>query len=167
MMVLTKPVGHFFFAISVSSVLWEIISFVEGYGTTTERNEYSYVDNITGITATSLAYRLKQIDFDGSYEYSDEVLVNNAAPVDYALAQNYPNPFNPSTNIRYTVPQSSYIAIKVFDILGNEIKTLVSEEKQTGIYEVEFNATALPSGFYFYRLQAGDFIETKKMVLLR
>jgi len=154
--------------------VWERISFIEGYGTTTEPNEYSYIDNVSGITATSLTYRLKQIDFDGSYEYSDEVLVDNAVPVDYALEQNYPNPFNPSTNIRYTVPQSSYIVIKVFDILGNEIETLVREEKQIGMYEVEYDATALPSGSYFYRLQAvpigrqaGTFIETKKMVLLR
>jgi len=86
---------------------------------------------------------------------------------DYSLYQNYPNPFNPNTKIKYSMPKLSYVAIKVFDILGNEIETLVNEEKPNGIYEVDFNAKNLPSGVYFYRLQAGDFIETKKMVLLR
>jgi len=88
-------------------------------------------------------------------------------PNDYYLSQNYPNPFNPSTEIRYSIPQSSIVVIKVFCILGNEIETLVNEEKSVGSYEFEFNATNLPSGIYFYRLQAGSFVETKKMVLMK
>ena len=90
----------------------------------------------------------------------------------FHLFQNYPNPFNPSTKIRYSVPQSSTVIIKVFDTLGNEIETLVNEEKSAGIYEVEFNSHSgevrnLPSGVYFYRLLIGDKIETKKMILMR
>ena len=83
------------------------------------------------------------------------------------LYQNYPNPFNPSTKIRYSVPYTSQIQIKVFDVLGNEIGTLVNEEKSIGNFETKFDATGLPGGIYFYRIVAGEFIETKKMVLLR
>ena len=85
----------------------------------------------------------------------------------FRLNQNYPNPFNPSTKIKYSIPQSSNVVIKVFDILGNEIETLVNEEKPTGTYEITWYAENLPSGVYFYRLHAGDFVGTKKMVLLK
>jgi len=88
-------------------------------------------------------------------------------PANYNLSQNYPNPFNPSTKIRYSIPQSSNVVIEVFDILGNEIETLVSEEKTAGTYEKTLYAENLPSGVYFYRLQAGSFVEIKKMVLLK
>jgi hypothetical protein len=88
-------------------------------------------------------------------------------PKDFILLQNYPNPFNPSTSIQYAVGNRQFVQLKVYDILGNEVATLVNEEKSPGTYEVEFNATQLSSGVYFYRLQAGDFIETKKMILLR
>jgi photosystem II stability/assembly factor-like uncharacterized protein len=83
------------------------------------------------------------------------------------LKQNYPNPFNPTTKINYQIPELSFVTLKVYDVLGNEIATLVSEEKPAGSYEVEFSAMGLPSGIYFYKLQAGSFIETKKMVLLK
>jgi hypothetical protein len=86
---------------------------------------------------------------------------------EFALEQNYPNPFNPSTKIKYSIPQSSNVVIKVFDILGNEIETLVNEEKPAGTYEITWNATNLPSGVYFYQLKAGDFVQTNKMILLK
>ena len=85
----------------------------------------------------------------------------------YSLSNNYPNPFNPSTTISYSVPELSFVTIIVYDVLGKEITTLVNSEKPVGSYEVEFNAIALPSGVYFYRLQAGSFVETKKMVLMK
>jgi len=88
-------------------------------------------------------------------------------PSEFILLQNYPNPFNPVTIIKYKIPELSFITLKVFDVLGNEIATLVREEKPTGTYEFEFNGIALPSGIYFYRLQTGSFIETRKMVLLK
>jgi len=88
-------------------------------------------------------------------------------PTDFLLNQNYPNPFNPTTTIKYQIPELSFVRIKVFDVLGSEIVTLVNEEKPTGSYEVEFNATGLPSGIYFYRIQAGSFVKTKKMVFLK
>jgi hypothetical protein len=83
------------------------------------------------------------------------------------LNQNYPNPFNPTTRIKYSVPQSSNVVLKVFDILGNEIETLVNEEKSIGIYEVQFDARGISSGVYFYTLTAGNFVENKKMMLLK
>jgi CubicO group peptidase (beta-lactamase class C family) len=86
---------------------------------------------------------------------------------DFYLEQNFPNPFNPSTNIKYSVPQSSHVQIKVYDVLGNEIETLVNEEKPSGTYELTWNAVNLPSGVYFYRLKAGSFVETRKMILLK
>jgi len=94
-------------------------------------------------------------------EHIDEV------PTEFILLQNYPNPFNPTTKIRYSVPQSSNVIIKVFDILGNEIETLVNEEKQTGTYEISWYAANLPSGIYFYKIQSGSFVETKKMILIK
>jgi hypothetical protein len=81
--------------------------------------------------------------------------------------QNYPNPFNPSTSIQYAISSRQFVSLKVYDVLGNEIATLVNEEKQAGSYEVEFDGAGLPSGIYFYRLQAGSFIETKKMILIK
>jgi photosystem II stability/assembly factor-like uncharacterized protein len=86
---------------------------------------------------------------------------------DLELGQNYPNPFNPTTKIEYSIPQTSFVTIKVFDILGREVATLVNEEKRTGNYEVEFNGKELTSGIYFYKIQAGDFVNTRKMILLR
>ncbi len=85
----------------------------------------------------------------------------------YSLGQNYPNPFNPSTTISFSIPQTQFVTLKVYDMLGREVSTFVSEEKQPGTYEVKFNASNLPSGVYFYRLQAGSFSQTKKLLLLK
>jgi len=102
------------------------------------------------------------IQEDNPNSQQDDIRYNN-----YYLHQNHPNPFNPSTIIKYSIPQSSNVVIKVFDILGNEIETLVNEEKPAGYYELEFNASSLSSSIYFYRIQAGSFVETKKMVLMK
>ena len=88
-------------------------------------------------------------------------------PEVYRLNQNYPNPFNPSTKIKFSIPELSYVTIKIFDILGNEIETLINNEKPSGSYELTWNAGNLPSGIYFYQLKAGEFVETKKMILLK
>ncbi|MCW9098399.1 MAG: T9SS type A sorting domain-containing protein, partial [Ignavibacteriaceae bacterium] len=144
---------------------WEIIGFIPGYGTTTETHSYSFEDN--NLKQGNYQYRLKQIDFDGSFKYSDIVKVEISAPVEFSLEQNFPNPFNPSTSIQYAISGKQFVSLKIYDLLGNEITTLVNEEKPIGKYEVEFNATGLPSGIYFYKLQAGDFIQTKKMILMK
>ena len=154
----------------IENAEWKRIGFVEGHGTTTERQNYKYIDEIRGIQARTLGYRLKQQNYDGSYEYSDVVEVTNPAPTEFVLQQNYPNPFNPSTIIRYEIPgqaDNKLVVLKLFDVLGNEVAILVNEEKEAGRYSVEFSATALPSGIYFYRLSAGYFTETKKMILLK
>ena len=86
---------------------------------------------------------------------------------EFKLFQNYPNPFNPTTTIRFTISDVRFTTLKLYDVLGNEIKALVNEEKSTGNYEVKFDASSLPSGIYFYQLRAGSFVETKKMILLK
>lgn len=150
---------------SVGNFEFEKIGFVEGNGTTTETNNYSFEDKnlVTGI----YQYRLKQIDFDGTYEYSNVVEVNVSIVNEYSLLQNYPNPFNPSTVISWQSPVGSHQTLKVYDILGTEIATLVDEYREAGRNEIIFSAENLPSGLYFYSLRSGDFKETKKMLLLR
>jgi hypothetical protein len=93
--------------------------------------------------------------------------INSDIPSDYVLYNNYPNPFNPSTTINFSVLSSEFVTLKVFDVLGNEVAVLVDEEKPAGIYEVKFDAIGLSSGIYFYKLQAGSFVETKKMILMK
>ncbi|MCH7974318.1 MAG: T9SS type A sorting domain-containing protein [Bacteroidetes bacterium] len=92
---------------------------------------------------------------------------NFTQPKDFLLSQNSPNPFNPSTTIRFSIPEESFVTIKVFNTLGKEITTLINENIIVGNYEIEFIITTLPSGIYFYQLQAGNFVETKKMVLMK
>jgi hypothetical protein len=154
---------------------WELIGFVNGNGTTTEPKSYSFVDE--SLNPGVYRYRLKQIDFDGSFKYSDIIEVEVSSPTEFSLEQNYPNPFNPTTKIKFTIPVSDsrflggtrggLVTLKVYDVLGNEITTLVNEEKPVGSYEVEWDASKLPSGVYFYTLSTGNFLSTKKMILLR
>ena len=154
--------------ISLDKINWVTIGFKEGKGTTSEPQQYSYSDDISEIPASKLYYRLKQIDFNGTFEYSDIVEVE-IAPRNFSLEQNYPNPFNPSTNIQYAISCTQFVTLKVYDVLGNEVATLVNEEKNAGSYNAQFtmNNVQLSSGIYFYKLQAGDFVETKKMILLK
>jgi len=152
-------------ALSAERQAWDKIGFVNGQGTTAQKNEYSFVDN--KIDEGVFFYRLKQIDFNGSYNYSNEVKIDTHLPKEFFLEQNYPNPFNPATKIKYQIPQSRFISLIVYDVIGNEIAILVEEFKLAGNYEVEFNALSLSSGIYFYRLNAGDLSETRKMILMR
>jgi DNA/RNA endonuclease YhcR with UshA esterase domain len=144
---------------------WTKIGFVPGFGTTTEARQYSFTDN--NIAPGSFSYRLKQVDFDGSFEYSDVVNVNVTAPVVFALEQNYPNPFNPSTLISYSIPQNSFVTLKVYDILGNEVATLVNQTQSAGKYDVRFDATNLSNGVYIYSIKTENFTSTKKMIFMK
>jgi hypothetical protein len=145
---------------------WKTIGFVPGFGTTTETKSYSFTDE--NISTGIFKYRLKQIDFDGSFEYSNEIEVEvDLTPKEFVLYQNYPNPFNPKTVISYQLPVTGNVTLKVYDILGNEVATLVNEEKQPGVYNIEFNSENLSSGIYIYQLLTGEFTSIKKMVLLR
>lgn len=144
---------------------WKKIGFVEGFGTTTEIRTYSFIDDKKNVG--SYSYRLKQIDFDGSFEYSPIVEVNDLVPNDFHLAQNFPNPFNPTTHIELSTPNSGFVSLKVYDILGREVATLINEEKPSGSYKIEFNGTNFSSGIYFYELLSERFSLIKKMILLK
>lgn len=144
---------------------WEKIEFISGYGNSNSPKEYSYIDK-KPIGGSKLFYRLKQIDNDGKYSYSDEIEIG-IVPNVFSLEQNYPNPFNPSTKIRYQLPEKSIVNLKIYNALGEEVVTLLNETKEVGNYEVEVNGANLSSGIYFYRMQAGSYISTKKMVIIK
>jgi len=162
--------------------VFKTIAFVPGFGTTTDPKSYSFIDQ--NLTSGKYQYRLKQIDFDGTFEYSKIVEAEINSPTEFSLEQNYPNPFNPTTKIKYTIGElilrqaqddnaiesDILVSLKVFDVLGNEVATLVNETQPAGSYEVEFNVgqtSSLSSGVYYYQLRTGGFVETKKMILLR
>ena len=139
-------------------------------GQKTSLKDFTGKDGIfidANIFTGSYSYRLKQIDYNGTFEYSDEIEVNATGPLTYNLEQNYPNPFNPTTTITYSIKEKVLVSLSVFDILGKEVKTLVNEEQEAGVYRLEFNASNLASGIYFYTLNAGEFLSTKKMILIR
>ncbi|MFZ4619541.1 MAG: InlB B-repeat-containing protein [Bacteroidota bacterium] len=148
-----------------SLLAWTKIGFIEGAGTSNAPRSYSYVDNAPNGT---VAYRLKQIDRDGKFNYSGdvEVTVNNT-PLVFGLSQNYPNPFNPSTTIAYQLPAAGHVMLKVYDMIGREVASLVNEVKNAGSYVVQFDASTYASGIYFSKLQSGDKMQIKKMMLLK
>lgn len=141
------------------------IGFVKGNGTTTERKVYSYVDK--NLEAGKYIYRLKQIDYNGQFEYSKEVEVDVMPIKEFALNQNYPNPFNPSTVISWQSPVDSWQTLKVYDLLGNEVATLFDGFRTAGKYSVRIDMSELSAGTYYYQLRVGEFIQTKKMTLLK
>jgi hypothetical protein len=156
----------------VRNLNWEKIGFVSGHGTTSESNTYSFSDE--NISIGKYSYRLKQIDFDGTFSFSNTIEVDLSLPQNFSLEQNYPNPFNPSTTIKYTIPnvtlsgvEGSRVTLKIYDVLGNEVSTLVNEYQPAGNYQINFDAKNLSSGIYFYRLQAGSFSQSIKMILLK
>jgi hypothetical protein len=141
------------------------IGFIPGYGTTTNSQTYSYVDKQA--STGNQFYRLKQIDFNGAFEYSNIIEVEVVAPNKFELKQNYPNPFNPSTVISYQLAAYSQVILKVYDILGNSVSTLVNETQDAGKYDVQFDASNLSNGVYFYQIKAGNYKSTKKMILMK
>ena len=145
---------------------WTVIGFAEGYGTSSENHTYNFSDKLSGVTSSILYYRLRQIDFDGTSVYSS-ISSTEIAPSEFSLSQNYPNPFNPSTVISYSLPENDFVTLKVYDVLGSEVASLVNEHKQAGKYSVEFNASELGSGVYFYTLKAGTYVQSKKMILAK
>lgn len=144
---------------------FETIGFIKGNGTTNEIMNYSFVDK--NISSGNYFYRLKQIDLDGSFKYSNEINIKYNLPQKFVLEQNHPNPFNPSTKIKFQIPYNKFVKLNVYNIIGQHIKTLVNEEKIAGNYEIDFIAEDITSGFYIYTIQAGDFIQTRKMILIK
>lgn len=152
---------------SLDGVSFSEIGFVAGRGTSTEFASYSYTDNKAG--AAVVYYRLKQLDFDGTFAYSTIVRVESSSvPAVFALNQNYPNPFNPSTSISFTVASEGIASLNVYSINGELVSTLFNEAAKAGqVYNVKFDAGNLPSGIYFYRLTQGNSVVTKKLTLLK
>lgn len=144
---------------------WEKIGFVEGHGNSNSLKDYYFND--LNLESGKYKYRLKLIDNDGSFDYSDVVEAEIEQSREFTVSQNFPNPFNPETAIKYSIPQNQKVTLIVYDVLGVEVRTLVNEEKSAGYYEVNFDAANLASGVYYYKLQTGNFVETKKMILLR
>jgi photosystem II stability/assembly factor-like uncharacterized protein len=154
---------------------WVTIAFVQGNGTTTEIQNYNYVDDYSSLPYEgTVLYRLKQIDYNGSFEYSEQVAVNlTFIPSEYYISQNYPNPFNPSTTIKYSLPVESQVRINIYNALGEIIEELVSKSQNSGNYEVTWNAKNYSSGIYYYSFEVNSadgsqsHREMKKIVYLK
>jgi hypothetical protein len=144
---------------------WTNIGFVVGAGTTTEIRNYSYSNN--SVTSGSYSYRLKQVDFDGTFELSQEVNVDVTPSLDYALQQNYPNPFNPTTRIRFTVPEASFVKLTLYNAVGEAVKDLVNNYYEVGSHDIILNASNIASGIYFVRMESGSFVSTRKITLMK
>ncbi|MBK8984205.1 MAG: T9SS type A sorting domain-containing protein [Ignavibacteria bacterium] len=145
---------------------WKKAGFVNGAGNSSVQNNYSYEDK--NLSSGKYKYRLKQIDFNGGYEYfmlTGEAVIG--IPLSTELQQNYPNPFNPVTNISYRLSESGFVTLKVFDNSGREVKTLINEYKEAGYYKAVFDGSGLASGIYFYKLSADNFNQTKKLSLVK
>lgn len=145
---------------------WFKIGFVPGNGTTSEIKNYSFVDN--NLNVGSYNYRLKQVDHSGTYLYYmlDET-VEISVPKIFELAQNYPNPFNPATNIKYSISRESNVKLMVYNCIGQQVALLVNENQQPGNYTINFDASRMSSGVYYYKIVAGDFVSLKKMILIK
>ncbi len=152
-------------AVGTKFTVWNVVGFVEGAGNSNSPKAYSFTDYVNA--SGKYSYRLKQIDLDGSYKYSQTIEVELNAPVKFELAQNYPNPFNPTTTINYSIAKEQVVTLKVYDMLGREVAELVNAKQAPGNYKVNFNASGLTSGVYFYKLQSGDFVNVKKMTLMK
>lgn len=144
---------------------WENIGFVPGFGTSTE--PHSYVFNDANLNEGKYTYRLKQVDYDGSFEYSNEIEVEVLNPNRYMLTQNYPNPFNPSTTINFSIPNSELVNVIVYNTLGEKVTDLVNTILPAGQHEVIFDAKGFSSGVYLVKMTAGSFTKTIKMNLLK
>lgn len=144
---------------------WQSVGFVKGVGTSTEAQSYSFTDR--GLSVGTYTYRLKQVDLDGSFAYSKEIFADLTVPAQFSLDQNYPNPFNPATTIKFGLATDSKVMLRVFDVTGQEVMTLINKDMKAGHHEVSFNASKLNSGVYFYKLEAGNFSSIKKMMLIK
>ncbi|MCB1059713.1 MAG: T9SS type A sorting domain-containing protein [Calditrichaeota bacterium] len=165
-----QAVSHFVLERSTDMENWSTTAQVQARGESSSESRYSFTDeNVTN--GTTYNYRLTVVDLDGSSTVNSQIASatpNAAATVNsYSLAQNYPNPFNPETNISYNLANAANVTLKVYTVTGEEVATLVSEAQNAGSHTVSFNASSLPSGVYFYRLNADNFTATRKMLLLK
>ena len=145
--------------------MWEKIGFVIGNGNSNSPKDYSFVDD--NVTTGKYSYRLKQIDNNGQFEYSKSIEVDLKAPKNFELSQNYPNPFNPGTTIRFSIPEAGNVKLNIFNSLGEEVANLVDEFREAGTYKINYDASGLSSGIYFYQLRINEFTSIKKMLLIK
>lgn len=151
---------------SLNNNQWSLVGYVKGNGTSTSPKSYSFTDK--NLNSGVYKYRLKQIDYNGNFQYYNlQNEVNIGVPGEFSLKQNYPNPFNPVTKIDFDMPKDGFVSLKIFDMNGKEVKTLVNEFKNSGYYSIDLDASALPSGTYFYKFESGNFGSTRKLVLLK
>jgi len=148
-----------------TSADYETIGFVNGSGTTTQSQSYSFTDN--DVNSGVYSYRLKQMDYDGTFSYSNVIEIEVTSPLQFELSQNYPNPFNPTTKINYSVPFDSRVMISVYSITGELVMELVNDNVSAGSYSVYFDGSNLGSGVYIYKMTAGNFTQTSKMMLMK
>ena len=151
---------------AVDNNKWIKVGYVRGNGSSGLINNYTFEDK--GLNSGKYLYRLKQIDFNGNFEYfnlQNDVVIG--VPENFSLKQNYPNPFNPVTKIDFDIPLESRVSLKVYNTEGKEIQSLVNGSLNSGYYSIEFDASSLPSGVYYYRLESGNFVSTKKLMLLK
>jgi len=145
---------------------WIDLDFIEGKGNSTEINYYSYKDIL--IESGVYYYRLKQTDFDGTYNYSKEIEIYFSVPLEFELFQNFPNPFNSFTIIKYSLSEKSFVNISLYDIRGEKVTELVNEEKEGGMYSIKFNYDKLATGVYLYRMSTSSgYNASKKLILLK
>lgn len=144
---------------------FEKIGFVPGYGTTTESKSYNF--SISNNSSQKTFYRLRQLDFDGSFEYSQTVEVDGITPTEFSLKQNYPNPFNPTTKIGFTLPSENNVKISVYNLIGQKVAEVVNSKFSAGAHSVNFNSSNLSSGIYLYKIEAGNFTSVRKMQLMK
>jgi hypothetical protein len=151
---------------SVKDDNWDVLGIVEGHGNSNSPKEYNFLDSDVN-SAGTYSYRLKQIDNDGSYEFSKTIEVIFGSPINFELSQNYPNPFNPSTTISFDLPESGNVALKVFNSIGEEVVTITEGFIEAGVYSFNFNAEGLPSGMYIYQLSTTEKTQVRKMILMK
>ena len=144
---------------------WQKIGFVNGNGTTSEKQSYAFTDK--NLSDGKYSYRLKQVDFNGAFEYSTVVEVEVVTPNRFELSQNYPNPFNPTTAIKFDLPNAGNVKLAIYNLLGQEIQTLINGYMESGSHTVNFNAKNLNSGIYLYKLEANSITSVKKMTFLK
>ncbi len=158
-----KTIIFYFFLIISASLLYGQSSIVYDAGTIIEIG--TSADVCAGTITINGGYSGNGRFCNGTVEVGSEE--DTKVPKEFSLSQNYPNPFNPVTIISYQLPESGFVTLKIYDILGNEVEILINEEKPAGSYDITFDASNLPSGIYYYKLTSGSFVETKKMVLLK
>ncbi|MCE1187558.1 MAG: YCF48-related protein [Ignavibacteria bacterium] len=146
---------------------WKTVGFVKGNGSTTNRNAYTYQEDISAVNSQVVYYRLRQLDYNGDATVSKTVEVNNKVKASFALDQNYPNPFNPTTTISYSVANEQFVSLKVYNAIGVEVASLVNGIVPAGLHKVGFDATKLGSGIYYYTLKVDGFVKTNKMTVLK